>query len=73
MKHKPNDIQTNAFNIHAGPLWEINTNAQFILDPYATLVYYISYLTKIDKSMTWEMQIILDKYKCDETQASERI
>jgi hypothetical protein len=52
LKHKPNDIQTNAFNIHAGPLWEINTNAQFILDPYATLVYYISYLTKIDKSMT---------------------
>ncbi len=30
LKHKPNDIQTNAFNIHAKPLWKTNTYAQFI-------------------------------------------
>ncbi len=27
-KRKPNDIQTNTFSIHVGPLWEANTNAQ---------------------------------------------
>ncbi len=26
LKCKPNDIQTNDFNIHVGPLWETNTN-----------------------------------------------
>jgi hypothetical protein len=27
LKCKPNDIRTNVFNIHVGPLWEANTNA----------------------------------------------
>jgi len=26
LKCKPNDIQTNDFNIHVGPLWEANAN-----------------------------------------------
>jgi hypothetical protein len=30
LKHKPNDIQTFFFNIHVGPSWEVNINAQFI-------------------------------------------
>jgi hypothetical protein len=47
-----NDIETNAFNIHVGPLWEANTNPQFILNPYAIVFYCISYLTKIDKFVT---------------------
>ncbi len=46
LKHKPNDRQTNVFSIHAGPLWEINIDQQFILNPYAILVYFIFYLTK---------------------------
>jgi len=55
LKHKPNDIQTNVFNIHVRPLWEANTHAQFILDPYVVVVYYTFYLTKIDKFITQEM------------------
>jgi hypothetical protein len=43
-KQKPNDIQTNVCK-HVGPLWEANTNAQFILDPYVASVYCTSYLT----------------------------
>jgi hypothetical protein len=49
LKCKPNDIQTNSFSIHAWPLWEANTHAQFILDPYIVVAYYTFYLTKIDK------------------------
>jgi hypothetical protein len=41
--------------IHARPLWETNTNAQFILDLYATTIYCTSYLTKIFKFVTQEM------------------
>ncbi len=61
LKCKPNDIQTNAFNIHAKPLWETNIDAQFILNPYSTIAYCTSYLIK-KKSIPGEMQIIL--YKC---------
>jgi len=38
--------------VHARPLWETNTNAQFILDLYARTIYCTSYLTKIYKFVT---------------------
>jgi hypothetical protein len=55
LKHKPNDIQTNVFSIHARLLRETNINAQFILNPYITITYCTFYLTKVDKYMTREM------------------
>ncbi len=67
-KWKPNDICTNGFGIHVGPLWGANINAQYILDPYATTLYCTSYLTKIDKSVIQEMKIILNKYKQEQTE-----
>jgi hypothetical protein len=73
LKCKPNHIWTNAFSIHVGPLWEANTNAQFILYPYATTTYCSFYLTKVDKSITREMRIIWDKCKCEKTKAFEQI
>ncbi len=51
LKHKPNDVRTNVFSIHARSLWEANINAQFILDPYTT-TYCTSYLTKVNKFVT---------------------
>jgi hypothetical protein len=73
LEHKPNDIWTIAFSVHVGPLWEANINSQFILDPYAIAIYCISYLTKVDKFVTWEMQIISNKCKCEETETSKWI
>jgi hypothetical protein len=60
-KHKPWDIHTNVFNIQVRSLWEANANAQFILDPYVVAIYCTSYLTKVDKFVTCEMQYILNK------------
>jgi hypothetical protein len=54
-------------------LWETNIDAQYILDPYAVVAYYIFYLTKIDKSVTKEMQSILEKWKHEQTKAYEQI
>jgi hypothetical protein len=48
LKQKPNDICTNGFGIHARPLWGANIDAQYILDRYATTLYYTYYLTKKD-------------------------
>jgi hypothetical protein len=73
LKCKPNDIQTNDFNIQVGPLWETNTNPLFILNPYITIAYCISYLTKIDKFVTREMQIILENCKHEEIKAFKQI
>ncbi len=73
LKWKPNDIRTNAFGTHVRLLWGANTNAQYILDPYATTLYCISYLTKIDKYVTQEMKIILNKFKHEQTKTYEHI
>jgi hypothetical protein len=72
-KCKPNDIRTNVFSIHGRRLWEINTYAQFILDPYVVVACCISYLTKVDKYVTHEMQHILNKYNYKKIETSERI
>ncbi len=50
------DIRTNAYVIKVAPLWEANTNTQFILDPihYNKLLHII--FTKIDKSTTNEFK-----------------
>jgi hypothetical protein len=54
---------THVFNIHACPLWETNIDAQFILNPHIDVRYYTSHLSKIDKSITQEMEVILNKCK----------
>jgi len=53
------DIWINPFGIHAGNLWEANTDVQFIFDPYAPVSYCTSYLTKIDKTMTKGLKNII--------------
>jgi hypothetical protein len=39
-------------NKRVGLLWEANTYVRYILNPYVAATYYISYLTKLNKSMT---------------------
>ncbi len=34
LKREMKDIRTNAYIIKVAPLWEANTNTQFIIDPY---------------------------------------
>lgn len=53
-EHKPNDICSSIFSAYVGTLWEANTYAQFILDPYVDVIYCTFYLTKINKYMLHE-------------------
>ncbi len=64
---KPLDIFTNLLNMHARPLWETNTNTQFILDFYARTIYCTSHLTRTYMSITQEMQSMLKKCKYKQT------
>jgi hypothetical protein len=59
LKQTPSNIRTNAFNIRASPLWFANMDIQFILNSYATPSYCTSYMTKIDKSITFELHSII--------------
>jgi hypothetical protein len=72
LKCKVNDIQTNVFNIHARPMWEMNVNVQYILDPYFAIIYCTSYLIKVNKYVTQEMTSMLNKCKHEQYEASER-
>jgi hypothetical protein len=70
---QPIDICTNVFNMYGRPLWEANTNAQFILYPYDIATYYISYFTKVDKYVPCEIRYIILKCKYEETKTYEWI
>ncbi len=61
------------FNIHARPMWEANIDAQYVLDPYFVVGYCIFYLTKINKSITQEMQSMLSKCKHEQYELAEQI
>ncbi len=63
LKKEMKDIRTNAYVIKVTPLWEANTNTQFILHPYPTTSCCTSYLTKIDKSIIIEFKPSLENVK----------
>ncbi len=46
-----------------------NIDIQYILNPYAATSYCTFYLAKIDKSITQEIKIILNKCKHEQTNA----
>jgi hypothetical protein len=54
-------------------MWEANTDAQYVLYPNFVIVYYIFYLTKINKSIIQEMQSMLSKCKHEQYEPSEQI
>jgi hypothetical protein len=54
-------------------MWEANTDAQYILDPYFVVAYCIFYLTKINKSITQEMQSMLNKCRHEQYEPFEQI
>jgi hypothetical protein len=48
-----------SFGIHVGNIWQASTYVKFILDPYVATNYCTSYLTKLDKTMTKELENII--------------
>jgi hypothetical protein len=55
------------------PMWEANTNVQYILNPYFVAVYCTFHLTKVSKSITQEMQSMLSKCNHEQYETSKRI
>jgi len=52
LKLKESHICNNSFTKDIPNMWYANTDAQYVLNAYATTLYYSSYMMKVDKSMT---------------------
>ena len=73
LKRACRNVCTNPFGIHAGNIWQANTHLQFILDPYAAASYCTFYLTKIDKTVTQELNKIIANCTKENIEANIRI
>jgi biotin synthase-related radical SAM superfamily protein len=54
-------------------MWEENIDVQYVLNPCFAAVYCTFYLTKVNKSITQEMQSMLNKCKHEQYETSKRI
>jgi hypothetical protein len=52
LKRKLLHIWNNSFSKYQPVMWNANTDAQYVLNAYATTSYCASYMEKVDKSMT---------------------
>ena len=73
LKRTLSNICTNAFNKSTSNIWYANTNIQYILDSYAAATYCTSYMTKMDKNITSELQSIIQKCIDNKVLADEQI
>ena len=51
LKHNPSDVYTNGCNHDILKLWGANTDFQFVLDEYSTIMYVCSCMMKSEKAM----------------------
>jgi hypothetical protein len=63
LKRKISHIWNNNFSKDMPNMWKENTDAQYVLNAYAATSYYTSYMTKIDKSMTYAFRKICKEHE----------
>ena len=51
LKREPKDCNVNNYNAHVLKAWQANMDIQYVLNPYACVMYVASYMTKTEKSM----------------------
>ena len=52
LKRNMNELRINAHNEMILHLWKANIDLQYILDPYACVVYVVSYIGKVLRGMS---------------------
>ena len=61
-KRDPRNFWINDFAKEMPGLWKENTGAKYILDSYATTTHVISYIIKLDKTMTTDFKKIKEEF-----------
>ena len=51
LKRQPHECNVNNYNPHVMLAWQANMDIQFILNPYACVVYVASYMMKTERAM----------------------
>ena len=51
LKRKPNECNINNYNGAVTLAWQANTDIQYVLNPYACVMYVASYIMKTDRAM----------------------
>ncbi|CAF3339481.1 unnamed protein product [Rotaria socialis] len=63
LKRAPNEVRINAYNSVMMSLHKANMDIQFILDPYACLMYCIDYISKSENGMSKLLREALNELK----------
>ena len=51
LKRNPKDCNINNYNPNVLKAWQANMDIQYVMNPYACIMYVASYMTKSKKSM----------------------
>ena len=73
LKRNLNEIRINAHNKTILHLWKANMDLQFILDPYASAVYVISYIGKSQRGMSKLLRDALMHLRAGNATIKERL
>ncbi len=73
LKRAPNEIRINAYNPMIMSLHRANMDIQFILDPYACLMYCVDYISKSENGMSKLLREALNELKKGNSTVRERL
>ena len=73
LKRAPNEIRINAYNPMIMSLHRANMDIQFILDPYACLMYCVDYINKSENGMSKLLREALNELKKGNNTVRERL
>ena len=73
LQRNMNELRINAHNETVLYLWKANMNLQYILDPYACVVYVVSYIGKAQRGMSKLLKDALLHYKAGDSTIKERL
>ena len=67
------ELRINAHNETVLYLWKANMDLQYILDPYACVMYVVSYIGRAQRGMFKVLKDALLHYKAGDTTIKERL
>ena len=73
LQRNMNELRINTHNLTVLYLWKANMDLQYILDPYACVVYVVSYIGKAQRGMSKLLKVALLHYKAGDTTIKERL
>ena len=73
IKRVPNDIRINAYNPMIMSLHRANMDIQYIIDPYACLMYCVDYISKSENGMSKLLRDALNELKQGNNTVKQRL